>query len=123
WEKPDSRYADMALFDKADALIQANQMAQAREPLRTLIQKYKGKSDLMNKALFKLGLIEYNLGNSDDALTYYGQILKNNPTSQESSNALSAIEEIYVIDRGDPDGYFRILESRSEEHTSELQSR
>ncbi len=110
-EKPDSRYADMALFDKADALIQANQMAQAREPLRTLIQKYKGKSDLMNKALFKLGLIEYNLGNGDDALTYYGQILKNNPTSQESSNALSAIEEIYVIDRGDPDGYFRILES------------
>lgn len=110
-EKPDSEYADLALFEKADAHIQANQMAAARQPLRVLVQKYKGKSDLINKALFKLGLIEYNLGNSDDALTYYGQILRNNPTSQESSNALAAIEEIYVIDRGDPDGYFRVLES------------
>lgn len=110
-EVPDSRYADMALFDKADALTQDNQMAAAREPLRILIQKYKGKSDLINRALFKLGLIEYNLGNSAQALEYYGQILKNNPTSQESSNALASIEEIYITDRGDPDGYFRVLES------------
>lgn len=110
-EIPDSRYADVALFEKADAYIQNNQMAEARVPLRTLVQKYNGKSDLINKALFKLGLIEYNLGDSDEALTYYRQILKNNPTSQESSNALTSIEEIYVIDRGDPDGYFKVLES------------
>jgi len=109
-EVPDSRYADVALIEKADAYIQANQMAEARVPLRTLVQKYSGKSDLINKALFKLGLIEYNLGDSDEALKYYNQILKNNPTSQESSNALSAIEEIYVIDRGDPDSYFRVIE-------------
>lgn len=110
-EVPDSRYADIALLDKSDALTQNNQLASAREPLLILIQKYRGKSDLMNRALFKLGLIEYNLGNSSQALEYYSQILKNNPTSQESSNALAAIEEIYVIDRGDPDGYFRVLES------------
>ncbi len=110
-EVPDSRYADLALIDKADALIQAGQMADAREPLYTLVQKYKGKSDLINRALFKLGLIEYNLGNGENALTYYKQILQNNPTSQESSNALAAIKEIYVLDQGDPDGYFRVLES------------
>lgn len=110
-EVPDSRYADVALFEKADALIQLNQMAEARAPLQILVQKYKGKSDLINKAYFKLGLIDYNLGNSDQALNYYRQILSNNPTSQESSNALAAIEEIYVIDRGNPDAYFQVLES------------
>ncbi len=110
-EVPDSKYADVALFEKAGAYIQSNLMAEARVPLRTLVQKYKGKSDLINKAYFKLGLIEYNLGNSDQALNYYRQILGNNPTSQESSNALSAIEEIYVIDRGNPDEYFKVLET------------
>lgn len=110
-EVPDSKYADIALFEKADAYIQSNQMQQAMAPLRNLVQKYKGRSDLINKAYFKLGLIEYNLNNSDAALDYYQQILRNNPTSQESSNALAAIEEIYVIDRGNPDAYFSVLES------------
>ncbi|MBY5957094.1 tetratricopeptide repeat protein [Membranicola marinus] len=110
-EAPSSKYADIALLEKADALIQSNQMAQARNPLQVLVQKYKGKSELINKAYFKLGLIEYNLGNSDQALNYYRQILSNNPTSQESTNALAAIEEIYVIDRGNPDAYFQVLES------------
>src|SRR5699024_3923942 len=32
-------------------------------------------------------------------------------TSEESSNALAAIEEIYVIDQGNPDAYFRVLEN------------
>ncbi len=110
-EAPNSSYTEMALLDKADALTQNNQLAAAREPLILLIQKAKGSSELLNRALFKIGLIEYNLGNSSKALEYYEQILKNNPTSQESSTALAAIEEIYVIDRGDPDSYFRVLES------------
>lgn len=110
-EAPDSRYADQALYEQSDAYIQMNQMDQAVTPLLTLVQKYKGRSNLINPAYFKLGLIEYNRGRSDQALAFYQEILKNNPTSEESSNALAAIEEIYVTDQGNPDAYFKVLES------------
>lgn len=110
-EVPDSRYADRALYEQADAHIQMNQTDEAINPLLILVQKYKGRSNLINPAFFKLGLIEYNRGRSDHALAFYQEILKNNPTSEESSNALAAIEEIYVIDQGNPDAYFKVLET------------
>ncbi|WP_236974896.1 tetratricopeptide repeat protein [Membranihabitans maritimus] len=110
-EQPSSSYADAALFEKANTFIELNEMQQAIIPLRQLVSKYKGRSNLINKAYFKLGLIEYNLGNSDQALGYYKEILNNNPTSEESRNALAAIEEIYVIDQGNTDAYFDVLET------------
>ncbi|GAA5222125.1 tetratricopeptide repeat protein [Membranihabitans marinus] len=110
-EIPSSTYADEALLEQADTYIEMGKSQNAILPLQTLVNQYKGKSNLINKAYFKLGLLEYNLGNSSAALANYQLILKNNPTSEESQNALAAIEEIYVIDQGNTDAYFKVLES------------
>ena len=70
-----------------------------------------GKSNLVNPALLKLGLISYNQGNTSAAINYYKQVFANNPENEEAKDALAALEEIYVKDLGKPGEYFAFLET------------
>lgn len=106
---PNSEYSDDALLQLGTIYQELNQLYQARNPLVRLVTEYKGKSGLINAGLLKLGLITYNQGDARAALEYYKEVLKNNPTPEESQSALAAVEEIYVDDLNDPDGYFEFI--------------
>ncbi|MBK6931043.1 MAG: tetratricopeptide repeat protein [Saprospirales bacterium] len=106
-----SRYTDDALFQIGDTYIEMSRLDQAVPPLRRLVTDFRGKSDLINQALLKLGLISYNQGNTTAAVNYYKQVFANNPENNEAKDALSAIEEIYVRDLNRPDEYFAFLET------------
>jgi TolA-binding protein len=58
-----------------------------------------------------LGLIAYNQGNRQGAISYYKQVFSHNPKKDEADAALAALREIYVKDMGDPDGYAAFLET------------
>lgn len=106
---PTSAYSDDALLQLGTVYQELNQLEQAKRPLRNLVTNYRGKSDLINSALLKLGLITYNQGDVRAALSYYQDIFSNNPTPEEAQSALAAVEEIYVDDLNDPDGYIDFL--------------
>ena len=106
-----SQYADDALLELGETYQALRQPNDAIRMLDLLVTQYKGKSDLINAAYLKLGLISYNEGNIDEALEYYKTIFKNNPSSKEAKDALAAIEEIYVEDLGRPDDYVTFVES------------
>jgi tetratricopeptide (TPR) repeat protein len=108
---PQSPYADDALLLLGTTYQEMGRLSQAIAPLQQLVSNFKGKSNLINKALLKLGLISYNQGNISGALRYYQDIFKYNPEPQEASSALAAIEEIYVDDLGEPDRYIEFLET------------
>ena len=108
---PNSDYADDALLEMGETYQNTGQFENALLPLDRLVSQYKGKSNLINVAYLKMGLISYNLGNINQALRYYKTIFKNNPSSKEAKDALAAIEEIYVEDMGNPDGYVDFVES------------
>ena len=108
---PNASYADDALLEMAETYQGMGQFEQAIYPLDRLVTVYSGRSDLINKAYLKLGLIHYNLGQVNEALASYKKIFENNPTSQEAKDALAAIEEIYVQDLGRPDDYVAFVES------------
>ncbi|NND04782.1 MAG: tetratricopeptide repeat protein [Saprospiraceae bacterium] len=108
---PNAAYADDALLEMADTYQDLRQLQDALAPLERLVAQYRGKSDLINKAYLKLGLITYNLGDIEEALVHYKIIFKNNPSSQEAKDAMAAIEEIYVQDLGQPDEYVAFVES------------
>ncbi|MCP3933150.1 MAG: tetratricopeptide repeat protein [Bacteroidetes bacterium] len=110
-EYPNSEYADDALLQMGITYQEIGKLGQAAQPLRKLVSDYRGKSDLVNQALLKLGLISYNQGNYDAAINYYKQVFSNNPESNEASDALSALEEIYVDDLGRPDDFVAFLET------------
>lgn len=108
---PNSEFADDALLQLGMTYQQIGQSNQAIPPLRKLITDYKGKTPLINQALIRLGLITYNQNNAEGAINYYKQIFSNNPTPEEASLALAALEEIYVDDLGRADDYFAFLET------------
>ncbi|MCB0685010.1 MAG: tetratricopeptide repeat protein, partial [Saprospiraceae bacterium] len=106
-----SLYADDALLELGDTYMELGRPNDAIRSLDQLVTQYKGKSELINAAYLKLGLITYNQGDVDQALEYYKTIFKNNPSSKEAKDALAAIEEIYVEDLHRPDDYVAFVES------------
>ncbi len=108
---PNSEYSDDALLQLGTIYQELNQLNQARRPLLRLVTDYKGKSGLINAGLLKLGLISYNQGDARKALEYYEEVLRSNPSPEEAQSALVAIEEIYIDDLNDPDGYFEFIAS------------
>ena len=110
-EFPYSEFADDALLQLGATYQSIGQLNKASQPLKELIANYRSKSDLINQALIRLGLINYNQGNLETAINYYKQIFANNPTPTEAKLALGALEEIYVDDLGRADEYFAFLET------------
>jgi tetratricopeptide (TPR) repeat protein len=108
---PNSRFTDEALYQLGSTYQDLGKYDQAIAPLRRLVQDFRGKSNLTNQALLRLGLISYNQGNTNAATNYYKQVFSNNPEAAEAKDALSALEEIYVKDLNRPDEYLAFLET------------
>ncbi|THH41037.1 tetratricopeptide repeat protein [Neolewinella litorea] len=108
---PNSQFADDALYQLALTYQELNRPQQALEPLRTIIKQYKVNSPLVNQSLLQLGLISYNLGNSEAAVNYYKQVFTSNPTPGEAVRAREALREIYVDDMGRADLFFQFFET------------
>ena len=106
---PASEYADDALLSLGDTYLNLGNTGPASISYNRIITYYKGKSNLINAAYLKLGLISYNQGDSDQALLYYKEVFNNNPNSKESQEALISIEEIYIDDLGQTEDYFAFL--------------
>ncbi|HQU59859.1 MAG TPA: tetratricopeptide repeat protein, partial [Saprospiraceae bacterium] len=110
-EFPNSGYADDALLAMGSTYQEIGQFSKAAEPLKELLRRFLGKSELIPKALIRLGLISYSQGNLDGAINYYKQVFSSNPEPNEANLALAALEEIYVDDLGRADDYFSFLET------------
>ncbi len=108
---PESEYTDDALLQLGATYQEIGQLSKASDPLKELLRRFRGKSELIPKALIRLGLISYNQGNLDAAINYYKQVFSNNPEDSEANLALAALEEIYVDDLGRADDYFAFLET------------
>jgi TolA-binding protein len=108
---PNSQYADDALYQLALTYQELGRPQQALQPLRNIIAEYKVNSPLVNQSLLQLGLISYNLGNSEAAVNYYKQVFSSNPTPGESLRAREALREIYVDDMGRADLFFEFFET------------
>jgi len=108
---PTSGYADDALFALGVTYQEIGQLSKAIPPLKRLVSDYRDNSDLVVASLLRLGLISFNQGNMQTAIEYYKQVFSNNPEPDESREAIAALEEIYVENLGDPEGYTRFLET------------
>ncbi|HUE39857.1 MAG TPA: tetratricopeptide repeat protein [Candidatus Binatia bacterium] len=73
-EKPRSRYAPEIHFRLAEYAFDSNKLAAAEEQYRAVVKK--GPADLVDKALFKLGWVYYNLDRYDDAKQVLAEVLR-----------------------------------------------
>jgi len=110
-DHPDSDYADDALLQLGDTYLSLGSNIPAADAFRKLRTDYKGRSNLINAANLKLGLINYNEGDVEGALAYYKSVFTNNPNPKESQEAIVAIQEIYIDDLGKSEEYFNFLQT------------
>ncbi|MEM9549135.1 MAG: tetratricopeptide repeat protein [Bacteroidota bacterium] len=108
---PDSDYTDDALLQLGDTYLAVGNPIHAADAFQTLRTDFKGRSNLINAANLKLGLINYNQGDIEGALAYYKSVFENNPNPKESQEALVSIQEIYIDDLGKTDEYFNFLQT------------
>ena len=110
-QKPNSPYADDALYEYARVFVTQENYGQAEQSFNQLISNYPNSDQLLN-AYNQLGLINYNQQQYTQAINYYDKIVQSYPNTEEAQTALTTIEEIYIL-QGDPDSYFAYLETVS----------
>ena len=101
---PDSEYADDALLQLGDTYAEVENFENAFQAYNELTKQYK-TSPYVNEAHLKLGLIAYNKGDLNTAITHYKAVMSNNPAARESESALLGLQEIYINDLGKSDEY------------------
>ena len=108
-----SEYYDNTLFALGDSYQTLGTIDNAVASYMKLVDEVGKKSDLYNNAVLRLGLLTYNAGDFNKALTYYKSVMSNNPSPKEKNEALLAIEEIYLKDLKQPNEFITYAESSS----------
>lgn len=106
--RTDTPVFPMAVYELGRTYVQRGMSDKAEECFKYLLEDisdpvYNGK------ALLELGMLHSNDGNYDTALSYLKRVVEDNPLSEDSENALAAIESIYTtLNR--PQDYLDYLE-------------
>ena len=107
---PDSDYADDAYFEIAETLVALEKNNEAYQIYNTIPTKYGRESQFAASAYLRMGLLSYNSGDMSKALEAYKEGLSLSKDKEEKRQALIAIEEIYINELNDPEGFFAFSE-------------
>jgi len=99
---PNSRFQNDANYEKGLTYMTEEKYAQAIPYFEKILATPNDPD--APKALLKIGLAYFNMGNSQRALDYYQQLVQQYPHSNEAQDALASIRTIY-INNGNPQGY------------------
>lgn len=97
-------YAGEAMLELGRTYLAAERFREAAAAMKCFTDSYPN-SDKYVAALSELGLIYQNLGDDKTALGYYKTVVEKAPRSREATDAMLAIQNIYV-DSNDIESYF-----------------
>lgn len=100
---PKSTLRDDALYELANTLVKQNQTDKAMPLYDQLASEYR-MSTLVPKAQLRQGLVYYNAGSNNEALSKFKAVASNYPGTPEATQAVSTARLIY-IDLGRVDEY------------------
>ncbi len=106
---PESEYFDDALFELGRAYERIGQADEAAAYYRRIIDSHT-ESAFYPRALLQLGLINYNNGDFNAALTDYKRVAEKFPGTSEAQAALLGIRNCYV-EMSNVEGYFAYTRS------------
>ncbi|MCL6524804.1 MAG: tetratricopeptide repeat protein [Thermoflavifilum sp.] len=99
---PHSRFESDANYEKGLTYMTQENYAQAIPYFQRILAQPQDPNT--PKALLKLGLAYFNMGDNQHALQYYQQLVSQYPHTSEAQDALTSIRTIY-INNGNPQGY------------------
>lgn len=91
---PNSQYFDDALYEKSRALTMLNRENDAITVLRTLVSNYSD-SQLAAQGGVQLGQLYYNIGEFQQSINAYKNVISKFPGSDDARNALVSLETVY----------------------------
>ena len=97
-------YNDDAAYELGRTYVSLGRYADGATVLEDFVVKHP-QSPYYTPALLDLGLVYFNLGNSDKSLYYYDKIISAAPQSKAAKDAIQSVREIYVA-KGDINEYF-----------------
>lgn len=103
-----SEYADDALQQLGETYLELENTDNSYSSFLELTNKYPN-SPLRNGALIKLGLIAYNKGDMNTAISHYKAVFQNKPAAREAESALLGLQEIYINDLGKSEEYVEFV--------------
>ena len=101
-------YNDDAAYELGRTYVSLGRYADGASVLEGFVEKYP-QSPYYTPALLDLGLVHFNLGNSDKSLHYYDRIISSAPQSKAAKDAMQSVREIYVA-KGNINDYFAYAE-------------
>ena len=104
-----SGYVDDALFEAANEKLIGGNFKQALREFEYLNQDF-ANNIYYKVVLLKIGLIYYNLDESEKALKVFSEVISEFPSSDESREALTLIKNIYV-DLGQADKFLALIDT------------
>lgn len=111
-EYPNSKYVPDAQMKTGIALLKMGKSKEAYDVFAQVYRSPISREGDKFKSLMNMGLIHYNQGDIESALTYYKKIFEEAHLAQEQGNeALKVIEEIYLVNLKDSEGYYDFLNS------------
>lgn len=92
---PDSKLRDDALYELGNSYVKANDTNKALEAYDRLNSEYR-MSSFVPKSLLRQGLVYYNGGQNEQALTKFKKVATDYPSTPEAKQAVSTARLIYI---------------------------
>lgn len=108
---PRGPYADDALFEMGNTYLELGNSVSAEGAFQTLLRDHSNSQQYSHRTYLKLGLIYYNKGDVPRAQEYYKAVFAKNPDGETTQEALNALQEIYVENLSDFEGYVDFVET------------
>ncbi len=107
---PKSEWADEARLETAKAYVAMNRGDDAIQTYRSIAATSPKSSAVTRKARLQIAMLQYNSGQTDEALASYKQVVSDYPNTAEAQAALGAIEDI-LVEQNRVDQYAAIAQS------------
>ena len=101
-------YVDDATYELGRTYLAAGRYSDGAQALESLIAEHP-TTPYLTAAMLDLGLVYFNLGNTESSLSCYDKVISAAPQSQAAKDAINSVREIYVA-KGDVSSYFAYAE-------------
>ena len=106
---PKSAYVPNALFERGRAYVALEQPAMGEADFMNIIAWYTN-SQFVPPAMVQLGLIYYNAGDNEKAISQFKKVIENFRNTPEARNAVNGLRNAYT-DMDDVNSYFAYMKN------------
>ncbi len=121
FEYPASKYLVDSHLKRGNVLLKLGKSKESYDLFAKVYKSSRASESDKFHALMRMGLINYNQGDVESALVYYKRLFEDHELDRkQSKEALNVIEEIYLNNLKDSEGYYTFLTEIDSEKFSQI---